>query len=220
MPTQRMKSELKILFIEDHPLTLLGTQNYIRHANIPGFQEIALFTGTSQKEALHLMKQEKFDLLILDLQLPDGHGYEVARKCLQADPELRILLFSGETHHFSQDELMKLGVRGYISKTMPPSRLIEAMLTIYYGGFYLPQRTETGRLESPPPVDAITPRLSLRESQVLKQLALDRTKHEIARQLGISVRTVETYRTRLMQKINCRSVVGLLRYALEHGVVD
>ena len=67
MPTQRMKSELKILFIEDHPLTLLGTQNYIRHANIPGFQEIALFTGTSQKEALHLMKQEKFDLLILDL---------------------------------------------------------------------------------------------------------------------------------------------------------
>lgn len=213
------QSHLHVLLVDDHPLTLLGTEHFIKQAKIPGFIEVLVSTASSQQEALRQVEKRVFDMTILDLQLPDGHGYELARKLLDRQPDCRILFFTGVTQHFSPTELSQLGVRGYVNKAMASHHLIEAMLTVHYGGVYL----QNHAMQAPLPehaAEVLAERLSLRESQVLKQLALDRSKHEIAHQLGISVRTVETYRTRLMQKINCRSLVGLVRYAVEQGLVD
>lgn len=213
------QSHLHVLLVDDHPLTLFGTEHFIKQARIPGFSEVSVITAASQQEALQCVAKEAFDMTILDLQLPDGHGYELARKILHRQPDCRILFFTGVTQHFSPPELSQLGVRGYVNKAMASHHLIEAMLTVHYGGVYLQNQAMQASLPDTTAA-VLTERLSLRESQVLKQLALDRSKHEIAHQLGISVRTVETYRTRLMQKINCRSLVGLVRYAVEQGLVD
>ncbi len=221
MSSKLDQKNLHLLLVEDHPLTLLGTKHFIENANISGFRDVLISTAVSQKETLSWLKQKKFDLLILDIYLPDGHGYELVHKCLQHDPDLGIVFFSAAPHHFAQNDLIKLGVRGYINKGMPSHHLTEAIMTVYEGGFYFNnKKLNASSKPHKPTAKPFKDELSFRESQVLMLLALDRTKHEIAYQLGISVRTVETYRTRLMQKTNSRSLVGLVRYAIDNGFVQ
>lgn len=225
MPEKIRRKKLYLLLVEDHPLTLLGIERFIQQANIPGFQEVSISTAASGHEALSSLTKKKFDLIILNIQLPDSDDYALARQCVQHDPHVRLVFFSAVFRSFSHSDLIKLGVRGYVHKGMPPHHLIEAILAVYYGGFYLPDSNlkltpEPSRHHQEEEFESLVESLSFRESQVLNMLSSDRTKHDIARQLGISVRTVETYRTRLMKKLNCQSLVGLVRYALEHGFID
>jgi len=214
------QAQLNILLVEDHPLTLLGVQHLLERSDWPCFQTVEITTAASQQEAQLCLQRVDFDVAIIDIYLPDGHGFMLSRQMLKIQPGLRVIFFSGSQALISQMELLQAGARGYVNKNMAPQHLVAAILTVYYGGLYL-QSEQLLQIGTRPEADASLPEaLSRREAQVLTLLAEDCGKHEIAHQLGISVRTVETYRARLMKKLNCRSLVGLIRYALNQGLIE
>ncbi|MBF2053455.1 MAG: response regulator transcription factor [Candidatus Sericytochromatia bacterium] len=222
-------SALRLLLIEDHPLTRLGIQHMLAHADWPLFQNINITAAGTAAETLESLQQNAFDVAVLDLHLPDGGGLELVARIQQVQPSLRVLLHSAAALPLPPPELMQQGIIGYVHKMAAPQYLVEAILAIYYGGVYFPSEPlpMLGQTDMPlaeaadarPDDRGPVVKLSFREEQVLKMLAADRNKHEIAAELAISVRTVETYRTRLMKKLNCRSLVGLIHYALEQGIV-
>jgi DNA-binding NarL/FixJ family response regulator len=218
--TQSSTRPLQILLVEDHPLTLLGVRHLIDQAEWPLFQNVEITESTTAREALNAMRSQVFDVAVLDFYLPDGGGLDLLQHMRALQPDMRVLFFSASAPRLSRAAFLELGARGYVSKTAAPQNLVEAILAVYYGGVYFPAEELPGFEDSAAEtLSEPAPKLSQRETQVLKMLAEDCSKHDIAAELHISVRTVETYRARLMKKLNCRSLVGLIHYALEQGMV-
>lgn len=220
MNTQSATRPLQLLLVEDHPLTLLGVRHLIDQAEWPLFQNVEITDSTTAQEALDAMRHQVFDVAVLDFYLPDGGGLELLQRTRALQPEMRVLFFLASEPRLSRSAFLELGAKGYVSKTAAPQNLVEAILAVYYGGVYFPaEAMQAAELDAAEALSDPEPKLSQRETQVLTMLAEDRNKHDIAAELQISVRTVETYRARLMKKLNCRSLVGLIHYALEQGMV-
>lgn len=211
-----MENVLSILMVDDHPLTLMGLRHTLENAQLP-FSTLKIWEAHSIEEALSLKHSILPDVAIVDLQLEDGQGQTLTPYLRENYPDIKILYYSGTCQAYSYQALQTEGVRGFLSKNASPVEFLQAVMSIYYGGYYL------GQPFSNSPISHITSAethpLSTRERQVLQMLAEDYSKEQIALQLNISVRTVETYRARLMKKLGLHSTVSLVRYALAQGLV-
>jgi DNA-binding NarL/FixJ family response regulator len=168
-------------------------------------------------EALRKVKRAAPDVILLDISLPSLDGGELARRLRQAVPAARILAFS---MHSSQEYVVRMarcGAHGYVTKDQPISMLVEAINQVYKGGLCFPPGMADAIL-APVAAPSAGPALTAREQEVLSLLAEGLANKQVARKLGISVRTAETHREHLSRKLGLNSVSGLTKYAIQHGL--
>ena len=217
-----MKKKLKprkkttVFLVDDHPAVREGVRSFLVMHGLEVVGE-----ATDDAEAVRKLKKVKPDVIILDIGLPGVDGGELARYLRQTVPSAKLIAFS---IHASQEYVVRMarcGVHGYVRKDEPTTRLVEAIERVHQGGLCFPPGMAAALLApgSNPASDAKAV-LTSREREVLILLAEGLANKEVARRLGISVRTAETHRKHLSRKLNIAPVAGLTKYAIQEGLTS
>jgi DNA-binding NarL/FixJ family response regulator len=174
-----------------------------------------------------LVKHPEVRVVLTDLSMPQMSGLEVIRAAREINDTLRIVALSMFYDHASVTDVLSAGGCGYVLKSLSPEELIQAIEQVAAGhkyfspevGSMLLQNLELASLKAAPTADAPVP-LTLREREVLELISKEYSNHHIAEKLFISERTVETHRKNILTKTNSKSVIGLIRYALRHKLIQ
>jgi DNA-binding NarL/FixJ family response regulator len=206
---------LRILLVDDHVLVREGLKRVLEAQ--PDF-ELAGEADDGRK-ALEEAARLRPDLALIDLSMPLLGGIDVTRQLAQSSPALRII---GLTVHESEGyvyEFLKAGAHGYLLKRATTEELLHAVRTVGAGGTYVDPRVSRTLVEHlvGTKVGTTGPALSDRETEVLRLIAFGYANKEIAAQLDVSVKSVETYKARAMEKLNLRGRVDIVRLANERG---
>jgi len=209
---------IRIDITDDHPMVISGIKNmlyYYKHIEIGNVYH-------SGKALLEGLEKEQPDLLLLDIQLPDKSGNELARIITKKYPEIRILILTSMDNLFHLKDMMRSGCSGYLLKTADKETLVTAIEEVAAGGEFIQQSLKDqlvhSVLKTKAQKDMISP-LTRREKEILALIASEMTNPEIAKKLHLSQRTVENHRFSLMQKLNVKNTAGLTKLALEMGVI-
>ncbi|HBE88492.1 MAG TPA: DNA-binding response regulator [Elusimicrobia bacterium] len=208
--------KIRIFLVDDHPVVRDGVRACLSAQ--AAFEVVG--EASDDKEALRKMVKARPDIIILDISLPGLDGGELARRMRQAVPGARIIVFS---IHASREYVVRMahcGAHGYVMKDRPPSELVEAIRQVHKGGLFFPPEMADAILapaEAGPARGAV---LTPRETEVLSLLAEGLANKQVARKLGISVRTAETHREHISHKLNILTVSGLTKYAIQHGLTS
>jgi len=208
---------IKLLVADDHALIRRGIIQTV--ADEPDMRVI----GEAQdvQQLLDLARATDWDLTILDINMPGRNGIEALKEVKKEYPTRPVLMLSMHPEEHFAVRAFRAGAAGYLTKESPPEELITAIRKVLAGGRYVSHAlTETIVREfafgSDPPLYEL---LSNREYEVFRLLASGRTVSEIAGQLALSVKTVSTYRTRVLEKLNLKNNAELMRYAVEHQFI-
>ena len=211
-------NKCRCLITDDHPIVRRGVRELLEEEQL--CSEISeVRTG---EEALEAVRRQPWDLMILDIALPDKHGLEVLKETKLLQPSLPVLMLSLYPEKEFAMRAIKAGASGYLTKQSAPSELLAAVLRVLQGGRYITAALaeqmasviETG-------VDgSLHARLSDRELQVLRLLGQGKSVSVIAEELRLSVKTISTYRARILEKLSCESTGALIRYAIEARLID
>jgi len=208
---------MKILIADDHPIVREGMKQIIAKAPDMTIGGEAL----NGQETLAKIEAETFDAVVLDINMPGRDGLEILKEIRKSRPTLPVLLLS----MYSEDQVavraLKAGASGFLNKESAPRELVQALRKIIGGGKYVSEAlAEKLALGLDANLKAAQhDELSDREFQVLKMIASGKDVGEIAEELFISVKTVRTYRDRIMEKMNLKNDVELARYAIKHNLV-
>ena len=163
------------------------------------------------------------DVVVLDLNLPAMNGGELARRLRQAVPRAKLIAFSIHADPEHVVQMARSGVHGYLMKDAPTAKLVEAIHLVHGGGLSFPSGMSDALLApelKPADTDASKKALTSREREVLSLLAEGLANKEVARKLGISVRTAEAHREVLSRKLNITTMAGLTKYAIQQGLTS
>jgi DNA-binding NarL/FixJ family response regulator len=172
-------------------------------------------------EALKLCEANHPEVAILDLSMPLLNGVDAAREIMKSNPRTKVVLLTMHTEDHLILESLRAGVTGYVLKTKAASELVQALRAVCRGEMFLTQsisRTIVQAFLQNAPVPGNP--ISDRERQVLQLVAEGKTTKEIASLLGISVKTAESHRSNLMEKLNIHDTAGLVRYAIRIGLIE
>ena len=216
---KKSQPRIKVFLVDDHPVVREGVRSYL------ATQEAILLVGEASDAAEALRKVKKLapEVVVLDVNLPSLDGGELARKLRQTAPRAKIIAFSV---HDSQEHVVRMarcGAHGYVTKDAPTAKLVEAIVHVHKGGIYFPSSMTDAILApeaKPSPDEANAVALTVREREVLALLAEGLANKEVARKLGISVRTAETHREHLSHKLGIMTIAGLTKYAIQHGLTS
>ncbi len=208
---------LRIAIVDDHQIVRAGFREML--ADELGFE--FPFEAASGEEALQGLRQHETDVLLLDLSLPGQSGVDVLRAARQRYDALRILVLSGFPEDRYALAMIRNGADGYLCKDCTREELINAIRTVAQGRRYLSPRTVELLAQELTGGGASDPheKLSDRELQVFLRLARGESVSDIAAVLNLSVKTVSTYRSRLLEKLDVSSNAELATYALRHGLI-
>ena len=204
----------RILIVDDHPLVREGIGRVVTAA----LPDAVLGTAEDSTQALESMRAEPWDLVILDLALPGDDGNVVLRRLRQTYPAVPVLIISMHPADQFARRSVQAGAVGYVSKGSDPEELVGAVRIALAGGRYLPEDAGAPAAQTGPgglPHEA----LSDREYQVLRMIGQGRTVSEIAAELSLSVKTISTYRARILEKTGMRTNAELMRYVITHRLV-
>ncbi|HVD93821.1 MAG TPA: response regulator transcription factor [Vicinamibacterales bacterium] len=203
----------KVLLVDDHPVVRQGIARILA-AEIPDLRLVDAVDGAS---ALAQLRTAPCDLILLDLTLPGDSGLVVLRKIRREFPGVPVLIVSMHpVDQFAQRSL-QAGAVGYVTKDSDPQEIVQAVRNALAGERHVPaELQEAARLEREPPPHTV---LSDREYQVLRMIGAGRTVSEIGAELGLSVKTVSTYRARILVKLELRTSAELIHYAVVNGLV-
>jgi DNA-binding NarL/FixJ family response regulator len=218
---------IRVLVVDDHAVVREGIRHVL--AGEPGFEVVG--EAANGEQALALARAERPDVVVLDLTMPGENGLRVAPKLRAAVPGARVLIMSMHDNAEYVREGVRAGASGYLLKDSAAAELRLAVRSVHAGGTYFSTHAAlglSGAAPPPPPepeaaagaapaTTAPADGLTARERDVLDGIARGLTNKEIAAELGISHRTVETHRESLMRKLNIRTVAGLTRYVLDGG---
>lgn len=221
MSAQQDGPALRIVIADDHPVVRDGIRSLIdAHDGMSVVGEAG-----DGAEALSAVAALAPDVLVVDMSMPTYNGAQVARRVRQAWPSVRVIALTVHDDRGYLTQLLKAGVSGYVLKRAATSELIQAIRTVADGGVYLDPRV-AGKVVNDFVGDATEPSrdapdaLSDRETEVLKQIGRGFSNKEIAAQLSISTKTVETYKARILEKLGLRGRADMVRYALRRGWLD
>jgi len=167
--------------------------------------------------ALDIARREAPDFALVDIQLPGMDGVELAGRLRKLHPGCRFLALTTLTDTYTVNRVIEADLHGYIEKDRELDELEAAMLTVARGGRFQTERVREVRDGFRGDPEAYPKILSPREQEIVRAVALGETSAAIAGRLGLSLRTIQNHRFRLMRKLNLKDVAGLTRYALEHG---
>jgi len=205
---------IRILIAEDHVIVRQGFRTMLER---DGFQVVG--EAGDGREAVRLARELRPDVAILDVGLPLLNGIDAAREIRKVSSRTRVILVTmyGEQDHLSS--ALRAGVRGYLLKTRAVEDLENAIREVYRGGVFLGDVAEDALEAYQSTVDSEPRPLTAREREVLQLVAEGKTTKEIASILGISFKTAESHRTRIMEKLNIHETASLVRYAVRRGLV-
>ncbi len=206
---------MRILLVDDHAVVRLG----IRAILEDGLHGADVFEAGSGEQALAALEQP-FDAVVLDLSMPGRSGIDLLAEIKHRWPKLPVLIMSLHPEEHFAVRALRAGASGYLTKAAAPEALIDAVQKVTRGGKYISQAVAE-RLASDLGGRASVPheRLSDREFEVMRGIAEGNTVSEIAARMHLSVKTVSTYRTRLLVKMSMESNAELTRYAIQNGLV-
>lgn len=211
-------AEIHVLIVDDHTLVRSGLRLLLdAEADVSVDDEAG-----DAEQAIRLARLHKPDVVLLDVVMPGRCGLEAAPEILEAAPKARILVLSMQDDPSYVREAFAVGASGYLLKEAADDELVQAVREVAGGGRYvhpaLGARLAAAEAEAKARADADP--LSEREREVLRLLALGHTNQEIAKLLFISVRTAETHRAHVMQKLRLSTRADLVRHALLHGLLE
>ena len=219
-----LKTDLRILLADDHALLRRGLKECLREFLVEDGLTPHIAETASAQNAIERIRTETWDLVILDLNLPDMPGLEVLRVLKSLQPNLAVLVVSIYAEEHYATRAVRAGALGYLTKETGPQELRAAVSRILQGENYVPP-TQTDPLHDTLSnrnalcADALPALLSDREIEVLQWIAQGRRLTEIAEHLNLSIKTVSTYRARLLIKLGMRTTAELIRYALDQQLV-
>lgn len=208
-------NRIRVLLADDHAVVRAGLS--VLFNSHPDIEVLAAAAGG--EEAVRRAAELRPDVAVVDFAMPGLNGAEAAARIREDAPEVRVLVLSAYEDPAFLRQVLQAGARGYVLKRAAADELVQAIRVVAGGGVYLDPAL-AARLVEPPPEAARHPTgeaLSDREGDVLRLLAVGYTNKEIAARLKISVKTVETYKTRATEKLGLHSRVDVVRYAVHHG---
>jgi DNA-binding NarL/FixJ family response regulator len=205
---------MRVLIADDHSIVRRGVREILEEA----LHSLEVYEASSAAETLKVVREDVFDIVLLDISFPDGSGLDVLRQIRDFSPQIRVLLLSMYPEEQYAQRALRLGAVGYLTKDSAPNELVAAIQKVAVGGKYITQALaerladEIGEEVRQSPLET----LSDREFQVLTRLGAGRSIHEIAVELSLSPKTVSTYRSRLLEKLNLKSGADIIRYVIEN----
>jgi DNA-binding NarL/FixJ family response regulator len=207
---------IRIVLADDHVLVRQGLRSLLEREH---FQVLA--EASDGQDAVKLVEAHQPDIAIMDISMPTLNGIDAARGLARSSPKTKTILLTQHEEEQYIHEALEAGVKGYVLKNQVASDLIQAIRQVSRGEFYLSPGIsravmEAYRSKSERPADPLT----ARERQVLQLIAEGKSTKDTASVLGISVKTAESHRMRLMQKLNIHETASLVRYAVRRGLIQ
>lgn len=208
---------IKILIADDHPVVREGLKQVISKASDMQVADEAV----NGQEALTKISEQKFDVVVLDVGMPGRDGLEILKDINRDHPKLPVLVLSMYPEDQVAIRALNAGASGYMNKETAPKELVNAIRKIYLGGKYVSESLAEKFASGLYMHAKETPQeqLSDREFQVLRMIASGKETSEIADELFISVKTVRTYRDRILEKLNLKNDVEITHFAMKHNLL-
>jgi DNA-binding NarL/FixJ family response regulator len=204
----------RVLLVEDHPIFRRGLKDIL--SGKPQFTHVG--EAEDAPKALHLLRKERWDAVVMDVNLPGKSGLELLKELRLSQPKLPVLVLSVYPEDQYAVRMLKAGASGYLTKNRTPEELVGALTRLLQGRKYVSESL-VEKVISEFEVGQEGPAhklLSDREFEVLRLIAGGKSPREIALELHISARTVNTYRARLLQKLNLKNNAELVRYVIDN----
>jgi DNA-binding NarL/FixJ family response regulator len=208
---------LKLLVADDHEIVRKGVRCLLEAQ--PGWQVMA--EASNGREAVEQAKWLKPDVAILDIGMPSLNGLEAARQILKNDPHIKIVILTMHDSDSLVREVLKMGARGYVSKTDAMRDLVTAINAVRSGDTFFTAKVAEVVLEGClDKSEATDSRLTPRQREIIQLLAEGKSSKEIAVALGLSTKTAETHRANIMKRLNCHSASEIVRYAVRNNIIE
>lgn len=213
---------IRVLLADDHQLVRAGMRALID--GLPGFEVIG--EAADGREVLRLARDDGIDLVVIDLSMPGLNGLDATARIVKDHPEIRVVILSMHTSENYVLDALRAGAQGYVIKDSAPEELERALRAVAAGQRYLSPaisryllddylRLARGGGEPQKAAAQLTPR----QREILQLIAEGRSTREIAGRLSISIKTVETHRAQIMERLDVRDVASLTRYAIRLGLI-
>ncbi len=210
---------IKILLADDHSIVREGLKRIIEES---GDMEVVA-EAPDGETAFELAMAKKIDVAVIDISMPGMDGLELVSRLKTESPELPVLILTMHDEEQYVVRAIEAGAMGYVTKQSAPELLVNAIKKVHSGNRYLTEKaSEALALRVIRGSNSKTPTesLSMRELQVLRLLALGHTNHEIAETYNIGIKTVDTYRFRILKKLNLRNNAEMSRFAIQNKLVE
>ncbi len=206
----------RILLADDHEIVRQGLRLLLQRERFEVVGEAA-----DGQEAIRVARENCPDVAVLDYAMPLLNGIGAAREITQVCPRTKVVLLTMHTDDHYVLEALRTGIKGFVVKTEAPADLVRAIHEVLGGMVYLSPRvsralTQAYMAKSALPADPLTPR----EREVLQLVAEGKTSEEVAGFLGISAKTVESHRARILKKLDAPNTAGIVRYAIRRGLIS
>ncbi|MEI8004662.1 MAG: response regulator transcription factor [Bacteroidota bacterium] len=208
---------IEILIVDDHAIVREGLQAILKLEE--GISVVGMAKNAA--EALKVVTSHKVDVIILDISLPGRNGLEIIKEVKKVQPNVRIIMLSVYPEDRCAIRAFKAGASGYLTKEMAPEMIVEAIRKVSSGGKYITPAIAEKLADELNELNDKTPheRLSDREFDVMCMVGSGKSLIEIAEKLGISDRTVSTYRTRILKKMNLKNNSEIIHYVIDNGLI-
>jgi two-component system invasion response regulator UvrY len=209
---------INVAIIDDHAIVRSGLRQFLSEQ----VDMRVVAEGCSGRDAVDIVRKGEAQVLLLDVSMPDQNGVDALAAVRARAPELPVLMLSGFPAEQYAAVLLRQGAAGYLGKDCEPEEIAEAIRTVALGRKYISREVAEllARNMGPDAAQAPHEKLSERELQVFLRLAQGETIGNIAESLALSVKTVSTFRSRIMDKLSLRSNSDLTYYALKHGLIQ
>ncbi|MCK9617395.1 MAG: response regulator transcription factor [Lentimicrobiaceae bacterium] len=216
--------KIKIILVDDHQIVRDGIKALL--TGVPDLEVIG--EASDAVELAELLKYKKPDILLLDISLPGMSGIEITRNLVLEHPEIKVLILSMYTNEDFIFNAIKTGAKGYLPKNTSQKEIIDAINAVYRGEEYFSESISNIILKSyikkvktgDEPEEITQAVLSKRELEILKHFAEGYSNQQIADKLFISIRTVESHKNHIMQKLKLNTTVDLIKFAIKNKIIE
>jgi DNA-binding NarL/FixJ family response regulator len=209
---------IKVLLADDHSIVRAGLRRIVEESG----DMVVVAEAADGREAIRQVEENRPDVAVIDISMPGLDGLEVINRLHRRYPDLPVLVLTMHEEGQYVVRAVEAGAMGYVTKQSAPEQLVTAIRRVLEGSRYLTDEAAEAlalRIAKGGKEQSLLDSLSMREMQVLRRLAMGNTNREIAEAYGISVKTVDTYRSRLLKKLNLRNNAELSRFAIQNHLI-